>query len=129
MPAFLRRMSGYALVGISTFFLDLGIMFILTRLGLTEYFAIVIAFVTAVSVNFIFSYRYVFTGTTRRQSTGYVFFLLIALIGFLVIAPGSLFLTRQFGVSLYEARIIMALLTGGTNFMLNNFLNFKMGLR
>ena len=122
-------MGRYTVVGVSTFLVDLGLLYALTSLGVPTYFAVVISFTTAVSINFLLSYRYVFTGTKRQPGSGYLLFLTIALIGFLVIAPGTVILNERFQIDLYTARVIMALLTGGTNFLLNNFLNFKMGLR
>jgi putative flippase GtrA len=122
-------MGGYAVVGGSTFLLDLALVFAFQWLGFIEYFSILLAFLIAVSVNFWFSYHYVFKGTERSRGSGYVFFLTIALVGVFIIAPGSVFLNQSFGINLYLARTIMGGLTGGMNFLLNNFLNFKMGLR
>lgn len=116
-------------MGISTFLIDLSLVFLFTHLGVPEAIAVGLGFFIGVSINFYLSYHYVFKGTTRKQSTGYIFFLSIAALGILVIVPGTLLVKELLGVNLYIARIMVAGNVGMVNFLLNNFLNFKKGLQ
>lgn len=129
MQALWHRLQGYTTVGVSTFLLDLSLVFTLRHFGVPEYAAISIGFLIAVSINFFFSYRYVFRGTERKPGSGYLFFILIAGIGVTIIPIGTIFLEQLLGINLLIARSLMGGFTGGMNFLLNNFVNFKMGLR
>ena len=129
MSNLLKRFGGYSAVAGTTFLLDLFLLNLLTQNGFSEYVSVVTAFLIAVSVNYYFSYTFVFTGTSRSLKQGYVFFLGIAVFGLLVIGPLTVFINNQFEVGIVMARILVAGFSGTTNFLLNNFFNFKMGLR
>lgn len=129
MISFSKRLGKYSLVGVSTFLLDLLLVRLFTTIMESEYWAVVISFLLAASVNFLLSYFFVFKGTERGLRTGYVYFIAIALIGVLVIGPSTLLIKNYFGINLYIARAVVGGIVGAVNFFLNNFLNFKMGLR
>ena len=129
MPRIVKRFGGYSLVGGSTFLIDLLLVHLFFTLGMSEYFAIVLGFLIAVSINFTLSYRFVFAGTKRTLGKGYLYFFVIACIGILFIGPATIFLKDIFALNLYIARIIVGGTAGTINFFLNNFLNFKMGIR
>lgn len=124
-----KRFNWYALVGVSTFILDLGLVSLLVRFGVPDYPAIVSSFFLAVSLNFFISYKFVFSGTDQTPKRGYAFFIGIALIGIAVVGPGTILLNQTFGWPFYLARMTIGGVTGVLNFLLNNFFNFKMGLR
>ena len=70
-----------------------------------------------------------FRGTEQTVTAGYLFFMGIAVLGFLIIGPATVFLKEAFSLNLYFARTIVGGIVGTGNFVLNNFLNFKMGTR
>lgn len=124
-----KRFNWYAVVGVSTFLFDLLLVSILIRFGIPDYPAIVGSFLLAVSANFVISYKFVFKGTNQTMQRGYAFFIAIALVGLVVVGPGTIFLNQTLGWPFYLARMAVGGTTGVLNFLLNNFFNFKMGLR
>tara|TARA_B100001179_G_C18522914_1_gene373618 strand:- start:126 stop:518 length:393 start_codon:yes stop_codon:yes gene_type:complete len=124
-----KRFFGYTFIGVCTFIFDLLLVYLGTQIGLTEYFSVVFGFLIAVSLNFYLSYRFVFRGTEQTVTAGYLFFMGIAVLGFLIIGPATVFLKEAFSLNLYFARTIVGGIVGTGNFVLNNFLNFKMGTR
>lgn len=124
---FLRRFVQYGMVGVSTYLLDLLLIFIFKNyLGFADWLAVALGFSIAVSVNYTISYLWVFNGTERDKLHGYVFFLLISLIGLLIIVTGTLFIKNFFTLDLYLARTIIAGLVGTGNYLVNSIFNFKM---
>lgn len=116
----------YGFVGGGTFLLDLSIVWVLTTLLALNYsIAIAIGFFIGVSVNFLISYRFVFSGTTQTQGRGYRNFLLIACGGAIAISLSTTFLVEYFALTLYIARIIVATVVGIGNFLINALFNFK----
>lgn len=126
MPLF-RRFIQYTGAGGSTFLLDLALVYgLITYLHFSEAVAVALGFLIAITVNFFISYHWVFRGTKRARSTGYLFFVGLAMIGLSVVVSGTLFLYQTFDLSLYLARILVAGVVGTANFLLNNFFNFRM---
>lgn len=122
----LRRFLKYSAVGISTFALDLVILFILIDFYDLHYvLAAGLAFVVAVTINYWISRRYVFPGTLRGVRDGYVNFLLIALTGLSIVMMGMYLLVTVFGIGYLLARVISASITGFWNYLMNLFVNFK----
>ena len=75
----LIRFAKYTFVGTSTFAFDLALLFVLTELFHLNYLISAgAAYLIAISINYVFSRRYVFAGTLRSVHAGYVIFLLIA---------------------------------------------------
>ena len=125
-PLFTRLLQ-YTFVGGGTFLIDLSLIYILkTFLAAPDSLAIGLGFLTAISINFIISYHFVFNGTKQTKSKGYIYFLTIAGAGLAVVTVGTLSISTTFGISIYFARILIAGLVGLINFLLNNFFNFKM---
>ena len=101
-------------------------MYVLTDLLLINYIlASGFAFVIAVSINYHFSRRYVFKGSSRSLETGYIYFLGIALTGLSLVVGGMNVLVSLFGVHYIVARVGIAMVTGFWNYLLNLFVNFK----
>jgi putative flippase GtrA len=122
----LRRFVAYSSVGVSTFLLDLGLIFLfVTYVNLHPTIAIGLGFLIAISINFFFSYHWVFRGTARRPLSGYLLFLSIALGGLGVVVGGTWLLHTILSLDLYLARILVAGFVGTMNFILNTFFNFK----
>lgn len=120
------RGSKYSIGGISTLIIDLIIVRLLTTY--TEIHintALVIGFLVGISINYLFSYLWVFNGTKRTPLRGYVYFLFIGVFTGLCISFATTTLVGHTSLTLLEARLGVALFAGVANFLLNTFLNFK----
>ena len=124
-PAFIRFIK-YSTVGVGTFLFDLVLLYVLTDVFDVHYlYSAGIAFLIAVSLNFILSRRYVFKGSARSGSVSYLNFLLIALVGLGFVVGGMYVLVSVFSVSYVIARIFVAGLTGIWNYLMNLYVNFN----
>lgn len=120
------RFAKYSLVGFGTFFFDLLLLYILTDFFALNYLlAAAVAFLIAVTINYIFSRRYVFSGTLRGVKEGYVNFMLIVLVGLVVVTGGMYVFVTMFDMSYVIARVLLAGVTGFWNYLMNLFVNFK----
>lgn len=123
----LDRGFKYAVVGVSTFILDLGIIFLLIQIPIMPYpLAVAIGFLIGISVNYFICYYWVYAGTERLIHHGYLYFVSLALLGAFIIAGGTTFLVEQMALSLIVARIIMGASTGTIGFFINTFFNFRL---
>ena len=114
------------MVGTATFGLDLVLLFIfIDYMSLHPVVAAGIAFLMAVSLNYVVSRRYVFSKTQRDVKTGYVNFLIIVGIGLGVVTGGMYILVSVLGFNYLISRIAVALCTGMWNYIMNLYLNFK----
>lgn len=124
--ASVRRFLKYSLIGFGTFLGDLILLYIFTDwLHLYYLFAAGLAFLVAVSVNYLISRRVVFKGTKRGQTAGYVYFIIIAGAGLMFVTGGMYVLVEWLGVYYVWARILVASVTGVWNYLMNLFFNFK----
>lgn len=122
----LRRFSKYILVGGSTFLLDLLLLYaFIDELGWNPVISAGIAFLTAISINYSLSRRFVFKGTYRSVGEGYLGFLLIAGVGVVAVSSGMHLLVTDLGLNYIYSRIIIAMMTGMWNYLLNLFVNFR----
>ena len=127
MPEILKRFLRYSVSGISSFGLDLVLLYLFVHALKVPYlFAVPLSFLIAVSVNYSICRAWVFRGTTRSLHVGYLYFLLILSSSLLIIegivASGVEFL----GLNLYLVRTIASLIAGLWSFYLNLRFNFKM---
>jgi len=121
-----RRFLKYASVGFSTFALDLALLYSLVEFFSVEHIlAAGLAFSLAVSINYVLSRRYVFKGTLREVKTGYVNFIGIASAGLLMVTSGMYVMTYVLSYDYLVARIIVAIVTGFWNYLMNLYVNFK----
>ncbi len=123
----LYRFSKYTAVGVSTFLLDLAMLYAaVTYLGVPYYVATPCAFLLAVTVNYIISRRHVFHGTERSWHGGYAYFIIIALsaaaITTLLVAAFVSYLSFNYLV----ARTLTAGIVGMGGYIVNLLYNFKM---
>lgn len=123
---FLKRFVQYGLVGVSTYLLDLLLIYTFkTFFAFPDWLAVGIGFLIAVSINYLISYFWVFKGTERDKVAGYVFFICISVTGLIIIVTSTVFIKNYFLVDLYVARTIVAGFVGTANYLLNSFFNFK----
>ena len=120
------RFIKYSTVGFSTFLFDLVLLYVLIDVFDVHYlYSAGIAFLIAVSLNFIVSRKYVFKGSARSAKVSYVNFILIASIGLAMVVGGMYVLVSVLSVSYVVARVFVAGLTGIWNYLMNLYVNFK----
>ena len=122
----IQRFLKYSSVGVSTFALDLAILFVLTEVFKVPYlFSTGAAFIVAVSLNYYMSRKYVFNKTSRKLGQGYYMFVSIATVAlFAILALMSLFV-EVLGLDYFVSRIIIGGIIGVCNYILNLFVTFK----
>jgi len=122
-----RRGWKYLTVGVSTFFLDIGILFVLVTVTPIPYeISVAAAFLIGISVNYYICYHWVFLGTERKFHHGYFYFISLALLGAAIISGGTMFLVETLHLPLFIARTIMGAATGTLGFFVNGYFNFRM---
>jgi len=116
----------YASVGMLTYIIDLFLIFLFKEyLHTPDWAAIGLGFFIAVTINFLLSYHWVFKGTTRSKTSGYMYFCTLAVIGLVVIIPSTLLVQKLFAIDIYYARTVVATAVGLAAFFINSFYNFK----
>lgn len=122
----LKRLFRYTIVGSATFLLDLFLLFVFIDVLQYNYiFSAGVAFLIAVSINYVVSRNYVFSGTLRETKTGYFYFVLIVLAGLLTVLGGMYILVTVLNFNYLISRLCIALTTGIWNYLMNLFVNFK----
>lgn len=122
----MRRFLKYAAIGISTFGIDLLLLLVFTELFTFNYLISAgVAYILAISVNYLLSRHYVFSGTLRSAHAGYAIFLVIAGIGFLIVTGCMYVFVQAFGLNLFVSRIIVAGIVGVWNYVMNLYVNFR----
>jgi putative flippase GtrA len=124
----LKRFLKYTVIGVSTFAFDLALLYLFTDLFAWHYIISTgAAFTVAISVNYFLSRKYVFKGTLKSIGKGYIAFMSIACLGvFLAMAGMELFV----GILHFEflhSRVIIAAIVGIWNYLMNLYVNFKVG--
>lgn len=120
------RFLKYSTIGGSTFLVDLLLLYVLIDVFQVQYvFASGIAFLIAVSLNYVVSRRFVFAGSLRGIGRGYVNFLLIAGVGLCAVMIGMYVLVGVFSLPYVLSRISIAGITGVWNYLMNLYVNFK----
>lgn len=124
-PTF-QRFLKYSTVGTTTFLFDLFLLWLFTDVMAINYLlAAGVAFVVAVSINYVLSRRYVFRDSLRSVGSGYVNFLLIAGMGLLFVVGGMYVLVEFFVLPFMAARVVIAAVTGFWNYLMNLYVNFS----
>ncbi|WP_432737125.1 GtrA family protein [Maridesulfovibrio sp. FT414] len=120
------RFLRYGCVGGGTFLFDLGLLCIfIEKLGWNPVTAAGTAFLLAVSLNYIISRSFVFKGTERSLKQGYLGFLLIAGTGLAIVTGGMHIMTSVLNWQYIVSRIMVSLVTGMWNYLLNLHVNFR----
>lgn len=126
MSRALVRFFKYFIVGVSTFLLDLLLLYVFTDLFQINYLiSTAIAFVIAVSINYYFSRKFVFTKTLQKIDHGYYAFLLISGAGlFFVVILMALFV-EKLSFNYLLSRVLVAGFVGIWNYLMNLYFNFR----
>lgn len=126
IPKSLYRLSRYTAVGALTFSLDLLLLFLLTDIfGWHYLLSAGLAFLIAVSLNYVISRDFVFPGSSRPSREAYFWFLVIAATGLGIVVGLMYLLVTVFLINYIVARIAVSLVTGLWNYLLNLFFNFQ----
>ena len=121
----LQRFARYAIVGVSTLCLDLGMLYAaVSIIGIPYYLATPCSFLIAVSCNYLLSRRFVFKGTERTLHAGYAYFAAVAILGALLTTGLVAALVSLFGMYYLLARVIVAGVIGMGNYLFNLHINF-----
>ena len=122
----LIRFLKYTSVGVTTFLLDLFLLYLLIDHVHLHYApATAVAFGIAVSINYLVSRRLVFTGTLRSLHAGYGIFLLIAGAGMAAVTGLMVLFVEVLHLPYLPARVIIAGIVGLWNYIMNLYVNFK----
>jgi len=120
------RFLKYTLVGASTFLFDLVLLLILTeKIGLGPTGGAGLAYFIAVSTNFWFSHKYVFSKTKSPRHKNYLSFMIISVVGVLLVISLMFVFVNIFSFNYLASRIIIAGITGFWNYLMNLYFNFK----
>jgi putative flippase GtrA len=121
-----KRFFRYTAVGGLTFLFDLSLLWIqIEKFHVYYLHAAVSSFLVAVSVNFFLSRRWVFKGSARRLSAGYLYFLKTAVAGALMTGLFMWILSTTTQGHYLLLRIIIAAIIGTGNYMIHLYLNFR----
>ena len=105
---------------------DLVLLWALVRLGhATKLSAGAIGFVAANTVHYALGRSWIFRGTDRELASGYVYFLLNAVVGLTVTMVLYAAFLRYTPIDYIAARIIVSVFAGLAVFVLNAVWNFR----
>lgn len=122
----LIRFFKYSLTGGTTFVLDLCLLYLFTDIFHWHYLvAAAVSFTVAVSVNYWFARRFVFSETLRSVGAGYAIFITIAAGGIVIVTGLMYVFVGMLGWPYIGARVAVAGFTGLWNYFLNLYVNFK----
>lgn len=120
------RALRYLAVGVSTFLIDLVILFALTNLlGVPYTIAVAIGFIIGITLNYAISRAWVFRGTEQHIHHGYAYFLGGGLVSLTAILTLVTVFVERLGIPLLFARILVSGIVGCGNYLFNLYLNFK----
>lgn len=131
MARLLSRKAGAMLarntvVSCFAFAFDLALLWALVRwAGIGELPAAAIGFVAANTLHYALGRSWIFRGTERAVASGYVYFLVNAVIGLGVTMALYAAFLRFTGLNYLVARVIVSVFAGLAVFVLNAVLNFR----
>jgi putative flippase GtrA len=108
------------------FAFDLALLWMLVEfLHMDKVLAAALAFVAATSLHYTFCHGWIFRGTERARATGYVYFLINAIIGLVITVALFAALIRWTPINYLVGRTLVSMVAGLTVFLLNAVLNFR----
>ena len=125
-----RRAGGMlwrnTVVSSGVFLLGLAVLWVMVEYAGTDpVIATAISFLIANSIHYIFGRTWIFAGSDRKLSTGYVLFLTNALVGLAVTVGLFWALTHWTPINYLVARVIVSVFAGLAIFALNAVANFR----
>jgi putative flippase GtrA len=134
-PPLLRRLLSWRVGGMfvrntvvscAVFAFDLALLWALVELlFMDEVLAAALAFLAAITVHYVFGRFWIFPGTERGVTAGYVYFLINAGIGLVVTLLLFAAFLHLVGMHYLVARIVASVFAGLAVFLLNAVLNFR----
>lgn len=127
---FTRRAGGMlvrnTIVSTGVFLVGLGVLWLLVETqGVDPVVGTAISFLIANSIHYVFGRTWIFAGTERGVSTGYVFFLANAVVGLIVTVGLFWAITHWTPINYLVARVVVSVFAGLAVFALNASLNFR----
>lgn len=114
------------IVSVVTFAIDLALLWLLVEhLGAAYIPAAALAFLIAISLNYVVSRLWVFRRSDRGLASGFLYFLMIAGVGLVTTLAVFVLLVEFAGLFYIVARAIASVVAGILVFALNAVLNFK----
>lgn len=121
-----ERFVRYVVVGVSTFLLDLTLLFLIIDLfHVSPVIAAGCSFIIALSINYLLSLRYVFTESQRSVMSTYISFLILGVVGLILVTVLMYIATHVLYWHYLKSRIIIAGIVGVFNYLLNLYVNFQ----
>ena len=109
-----------------TFAFDLALLWALVEFaGMDKLVAAALAFIAATSLHYVFGRTWIFRGTERGVASGYVYFLINAVIGLVITIALFAAFIRWTSINYLVARTLVSVIAGLTVFLLNAILNFR----
>lgn len=127
---FTRRAGGMlwrnTVVSTGVFVVGLGVLWLMVEMANVDpVLATAISFLIANSIHYVFGRTWIFAGSDRPVSTGYVLFLGNAVVGLIVTVGLFWILTRWTPMNYLMARVVVSIFAGLAVFVLNAAFNFK----
>lgn len=114
------------IVGTGVFIFDLALLWVLVdRVGMGKVTAATIAFIAANSLHYVFGRTWIFRGTERGVTSGYVLFLFNAGVGLVVTIGLFAAAIHWTSINYVVARTLVSVVAGLVTFLLNAMLNFR----
>ncbi len=108
------------------FAFDLALLWLLVEfLHMDKVLAAALAFVVATSLHYAFCHSWIFTGTERALGSGYVYFLINAVIGLVITVTLFAAVIRWTPINYLVGRTLVSIVAGLAVFLLNALLNFR----
>lgn len=113
------------LVSCAVFLFDLALLWALVEyLAMDKLVAATLAFLVAITIHYGFARIWIFVGSERELTSGYVYFLINAVVG-LVLTIVLFWAFMAIGLHYVPARIVASVFAGLAAFLLNAVLNFR----
>ena len=127
---FTRRAGGMlwrnTVVSTGVFLVGLGVLWLLVeKASVDPVIATGISFLIANSIHYIFGRTWIFAGSERKLSTGYLLFLGNAVVGLIVTVGLFWVLTHWTPMNYLVARVVVSVFAGLAVFILNAAFNFR----
>ncbi len=121
----------YLIPGVLTTALEIvALILVLRQMNHTDgpwyIFAVGATFVVGTTIQYFVTHRFVFRDSDREFKEGYVYFMLVAVIGLILTLSLVIIFTYVINIKPIPARVITALIVGIWNFVANYFLSFEM---
>ena len=121
-----KKSLKYASISLTTLTFDISLLsFLLYLTDLKVFFLSGVTFFIAVSLDYLLVRKFIFHSSKREMGMGYVYFLIIALSGSIIVSGLMYYSVEILGYYYLGARLIVAIFSGLWNYSWNVILNFR----